>query len=237
MVCDRQRIARKGEPISPGFGKMPNVIKRELKVMMRAILIVAVLVLIVVLPRVILQWRYEQDITDVEQASSRPVAIVFGAGLRRDGRPTAVLADRVATSAQLFHAGKVEKLLMSGSANSHGHNEAYAMRDYARALDVPDDAILLDTAGDRTYLSCLNAYELYDITSALLVTQDFHLPRALVLCDALGIDAQGVSADLREYRAERFWTFRETAATLRALWDASRTLISAFASDAGPRRL
>lgn len=200
--------------------------------MLRAFLILAALVLIVTLPRWILQWRYGQDISDVERAPARPTALIFGAGLRRDGRPTAVLADRVATGARLFHDGKVEKLLMSGSSNSHGHNEAYAMRDYALSLGVPEDAILLDTAGDRTYLSCLNAYEDHGARSVLLVTQEFHLPRALVLCDALGMDAQGVSADLREYRAERFWTFRETAATLRALWDAGKTLIVAFSADA-----
>jgi SanA protein len=101
------------------------------------------------------------------------------------------------------------------------------MSDYARSLGVPEDAIQVDDTGDRTYLTCLNARDEFNISSALLVTQEFHLPRALVLCDALGIDAKGVSADLREYRAERFWSFRETAATLRALWDAGKTILVA----------
>ncbi|MGD8731751.1 MAG: hypothetical protein PVH92_07725, partial [Anaerolineales bacterium] len=81
---------------------MPNVFIQGLIDMLRAILIIASLVLIVTLPRWILQWRYVQDITGVETAPTRPTAIVFGAGLRRDGRPTAVLADRVSTAAQLF---------------------------------------------------------------------------------------------------------------------------------------
>jgi SanA protein len=209
---------------------MPNVLKRELLAMLRAAIIIASLVLLITLPRWILQWRYAHTISSVEAAPPRPTAIVFGAGLRRDGRPTAVLADRVSTAVQLYKDGKAGNLLMSGSANSHGHNEAYAMRDFARSLGVPDDDIQIDTAGDRTYLTCQNARDKFNVSSALLVTQDFHLPRALVLCQALGIDASGVSADLRDYRAERFWSFRETAATLRALWDAARTLLSALAT-------
>lgn len=207
---------------------MPNVLKRELLAMLRAAIIIAFLVLFITLPRWILQWRYGHTISSAEEAPTRRTAIVFGAGLRRDGRPTAVLADRVSTAVQLYNDGKVGNLLMSGSANSHGHNEAHAMRDFARSMGVPGSAILIDTAGDRTYLTCLNARDRFNISSALLVTQEFHLPRALVLCDALGIDANGVSADLREYRAERFWSFREIAATLRALWDAGRIVLSAF---------
>lgn len=197
---------------------------------LRILLIITALVLIVTLPRLILQWRYGPTISSVENALEKPTAIVFGAGLRWDGRPTPVLADRVSTAVQLFNEGKVESLLMSGSANSHGHNEAFAMRDYAHTLGVPEEVIQVDTSGDRTYLTCLNAKENFNVTSALLVTQEFHLPRALVLCEALGIDAQGVSADLREYRAEGFWSFRETAATLRALWDAGKSLLAAIVS-------
>lgn len=194
--------------------------------MIRALVLIGVLMLLLMLPRWILQWRYSQRITEADAASQHPTAIVFGAGLRRDGRPTAVLRDRVTIAAELFHSGKVGTILMSGSANRHGHNEAYAMRDYARSLGVPDDAIILDTAGDRTYQSCLNARDEFNISAALLVTQTFHLPRALVLCDVLGIDAEGVSADLREYRAESFWAVREIAATFRAFWDAGRSLLS-----------
>jgi vancomycin permeability regulator SanA len=213
------------------FDKMPNVLIRELIAMLRAILIISAVVLIVTLPRWILQWHYGQYITSVDAASPHTTAIVFGAGLRRDGRPTAVLADRVSTAAQLFHAGIVENLLMSGSANSYGQSEADAMRAYAISLGVPDTAIMVDNAGARTYLTCVNARDRFGVTSALLVTQKFHLPRALVLCDVLGIAGDGVSADLREYRAERFWSLRETAATLRALWDAGKTLLTAFAAD------
>lgn len=205
--------------------------------MLRALILIASLALIITLPRWILQWHYGQKISTPDAAPNQPTAIVFGAGLRRDGRPTTVLADRVTTAAQLYRDGKVESLLMSGSANSYGFSEAMAMRDYAQSLGVPDDAILTDETGDRTYLSCLNARDHFNVTSALLVTQEFHLPRALVLCDVLGIEAYGVSADLREYRAERFWSYRETAATFRALWDAGKTLWTAFVSCAWMRCL
>jgi SanA protein len=214
------------------FGKMPNVLKRELLGMLRAIVLLGVLVLVITLPRWMLQWRYGQKITAREAAPNQPVAIVFGAGLRRDGRPTVVLADRVTTAAELYHDGKVASLLMSGSADSFGFSEPAAMRDYALSLGIPQGAIQTDESGDRTYLTCLNARDRFNVDAALLVTQEFHLPRALILCDVLGIEAHGVSADLREYRAERFWSYRETAATLRALWDAGRTLLTAFVSSA-----
>ena len=145
---------------------------------------------------------------------------MFGAGLRRDGRPTDVLADRIDTALALYDAGAIDKILFSGSARLDGYNEPEAMFAYAleRGFD-PDDG-LLDPGGDRTFLTCLRAREVFGIQQATLITQRFHLPRALVLCHAVGIEAEGVASDLRTYRAQQFWDLRESFATLRALWDA-----------------
>ena len=149
------------------------------------------------------------------------VAIVFGAGLWRDGSPSPVLRDRVATAADLYFSGKAEKLLMSGDNTSVHHDEPGAMRDFALSLGVPDEDIVLDYAGRRTYDTCYRAREIFNISSAILVTQAFHLPRALYTCNTLGVKAVGVPADLRQYRGSSlaFWNFRETIATVVALWE------------------
>jgi len=174
------------------------------------------------LPRWILSTHYADRIYSPQETRSMPTAIVFGAGLRRDGRPTTVLADRVSTAVSLYQLGKVESLLLSGSSNASGYDEATAMLEYAIQFGVPREDIIIDNEGDRTYVTCARAKDIYGVDQALLVTQRYHLPRALILCDALSIESDGVAADLRPYSAQTFWSAREIGATFRALWDAGR---------------
>jgi len=153
------------------------------------------------------------------QVPERQVAIVFGAGLWWDGSPSPVLRDRVATAAQLYFSGKVKKLLMSGDNRFLDYNEPGAMREYALKLGVPEEDIVLDFAGRRTYDTCYRAREIFGLERAILVTQAFHLPRALYTCNQLGLQAIGVPADMRDYRrgAQLYWQGREIPATLMAL--------------------
>jgi SanA protein len=172
-------------------------------------------------PRVLALKYAGPRIADVESVQEDRVAIVFGAGLRWDGTPSPVLRDRVATAARLYFAGKVEKLLMSGDNRFLDYNEPGAMRGYALDLGVPTEDIVLDFAGRRTYDTCYRAREIFRLDSAILVTQKFHLPRALYVCNQLGLPAIGVPADQREYResARLVWNLREMVATLVALWE------------------
>ncbi len=172
------------------------------------------------MPRWLLGRRYASSIFTPRDSPTRPVAIVFGAGLFR-GRPSRVLADRVRTAVQLYEQGTVAKLLMSGSTRPSGYDEPAAMRDLAVSLGVPREDILMDPAGTRTFESCVHASADFGVSRALLISQRYHLPRALATCEALGIDALGVSADLRPYRltAYRLWQLREVPATLLALWE------------------
>lgn len=174
-----------------------------------------------VLPRLITGVYARSHIINIEKVQPSPVAIVFGAGLWRDGTPTPVLRDRVETAAELYFAGKVEKLLMSGDNSRQDYNEPQAMRDYAISLGVPDAAIALDYAGRRTYDTCYRARDIFGIRSAILVTQSFHLPRAIYTCNALGIKATGVPADQLDYRkgSLAYWNLREIPASLVALWE------------------
>jgi vancomycin permeability regulator SanA len=181
-------------------------------------------ILVVAAPWLLRVWtavRYRPRVVNPSTVPPTRVAIVFGAGLRRDGTPTAVLRDRVDVAADLYFAGKVQKLLLTGADTQRGHNEPESMRQYALELGVPDDAMVLDPFGLSTYDSCYRARAVFGLTEAVLVTQPFHLDRALYLCDAFGIAAHGVPADRRNYsdRLRRWWDLREVAATTVAIWN------------------
>ncbi len=171
--------------------------------------------------RLITELNARAKIFRVADAPSSPVAIVFGAGLWRDGTPTAVLRDRIAAAVQLYKAGKVQKLLMSGDNRQDNYNEPAAMLEYAVKLGVPAQDIVLDYAGLRTYDTCYRAKEIFRLSEAVLVTQRFHLPRAVYICNNLGIKAAGVIADQRQYSVytHEYWKLRETLASFIALWD------------------
>jgi SanA protein len=176
---------------------------------------------ILILPRIITTMYSWTRTYTIESAPAERVAIVFGAGLTRDGQPTLILRDRVKTAVQLYLSGKVEKLLMSGDNQGVGHDEPGAMRNYAVSLGVPANAIVLDNSGDRTYDTCYRAKAIFGLDSALLVTQQFHLPRALFLCNMLGIQAVGVDANNYRYWPPLMliWNIREQLATVGAFVD------------------
>ncbi len=186
-----------------------------------AIAITIISLLIFFAPRAVTAIYALPRTFQADQAPARRVAIVFGAGLWRDGSPTPVLRDRVATAAQLYFDGKVEKLLMSGDNRTIYHNEPEAMRQFALSLGIPDEDIVPDYAGRRTYDTCYRARSIFGIKDAILVTQAFHLPRAIYTCNMLGVSSVGVPADQREYRRRSlvYWNTRELPATLAALWE------------------
>ena len=175
-------------------------------------------VLALVLAKRLVDRRYLPQIHTVSDAPRLPAAIVFGAGLRRDGSPTPVLFDRVSVAADLYRLGKVDRLLLSGSLGANGRDETAAMRRLALELGVPDEAILVDNQGPRTYRTCLRAKTEFGLQAVALVTQRYHLPRALATCEGLGMQAVGVAADLRAYhpRAPAYWELREGPATAMA---------------------
>ena len=177
--------------------------------------------IILTIARLITAIHSAGRVYSVEDMPNERAAIVFGAGLWRDGSPTPVLRDRIQTASDLYIQGKVEKLLMSGDNSTTDYDEPTAMKNYAIELGVPEEAIVLDYAGRRTYDTCYRAKEIFRLDSAILVTQEFHLSRALYLCEKLGIQSTGVSADQRVYlkRSRFFWNARETLATFTALWD------------------
>ena len=170
-----------------------------------------------VLIRIWIIYRYGSVLYSPDNSPSAPVAVIFGAGLRRDGKPTKVLQDRIQTGIDLYKFGKVDVLLMSGSQTFTGYDEVMSMRDYAIANGVPANAIQLDGRGFSTSNTCENILA-NRLERVLLVTQNFHLPRALFYCTSLGIESIGVSADTPGYRRTTIalWNIREIPATFVA---------------------
>jgi len=154
--------------------------------------------------------------TTADRAEARPVALVLGAGLRKDGRPSLLLARRLDVAAYLYHRGTVDAVLVSGA-----DDEPAAMREYLLAAGVPDAKIVGDAAGFRTWDSCVRAHDVFGVRSAIVVTQEFHLPRAVVLCRAAGIDATGVGDASLQARgvATVYGWLREVPAAVKALGD------------------
>ncbi|MBI9046929.1 MAG: YdcF family protein [Anaerolineaceae bacterium] len=179
------------------------------------------IIILFVIPKLIIELKAKNKIFKLDEAPNAPIAIVFGAGLNRDGSPTPILRDRVSTAVSLYENGNVEKLLMSGDNRFEDYNEPAAMRDYAITLGVEPEDIVLDYAGRRTYDTCYRAKFIFGIKDALLITQRFHLPRSLFICDELGINANGVEADRRTYFKSSYiiWNTRELFATMVAVWD------------------
>lgn len=147
------------------------------------------------------------------------VVIVPGASVLRSGQPSDVLADRLLTALEVYKAGKAEKFLLSGDNGQAGYNEVASMRDYLLERDVPGEDIFLDHAGFDTYDTLYRAKAIFGVSSAVIVTQKFHLPRALFIADALHISAIGVIADRQPYVKALIFSAREWPARFKALLD------------------
>ncbi len=198
-----------------------NIIVKKHRLSKTLLYAIILLVALFILPAVIAYIASAGKRFPLGIAPQGKTALVFGAGLYRDGSPSAVLRDRVQTAVELYKAGKVEKLLMSGDNSTLSYNEPGAMQKYAMQLGVPEEAIVLDYAGRRTYDSCYRARTIFGVDDVLLVTQDYHLPRALYICNILGLKAVGISADRRNYRMGTYiyWRLREIPATFTAFID------------------
>lgn len=158
----------------------------------------------------------------VADAPSAPVAVVFGAGLW-DGEPSPYLAHRLDTAAELYSRGKVRALLVTGDNSTRDYDEPSAMRRYLTDRGVPRARIVADYAGFDTWDSCTRAARVFGVRHALLVSQDFHIRRALALCQAAGIEAYGVPVP--EPRDVTWYAggLRELPGAVKAAFDAALT--------------
>ena len=185
----------------------------------RAFQLAVVLSVLAMLPPAWLYVSTADRLRTVADAPSEPVAVVFGAGLQADGTPSIYLADRLNTALQLYHLGKVKAFLVTGDNDRLSYDEPDAMRTYLLQHGVPADRVVRDYAGFHTWDSCTRARRVFGVTSALLVTQGFHVRRAVALCRSAGIDAYGVATTQPRDATWYYGAVRELPAAGEALMD------------------
>lgn len=164
--------------------------------------------------------------TQPQKIPAERVAIVFGAGIYPDGTLSPMLSDRVSAAVELYKLGRVQKLLMTGDNSRDDYNEVQAMQNYAVQRGVPAQDITLDYAGFSTYESCYRAKDIFGIKQAVLITQKFHLPRAVYTCDRLGVKAIGLGTpdwESYSFQTVMYSTLREQLSSLKALWEVNIT--------------
>ena len=140
--------------------------------------------------------------------------LVLGASVRYD-QPSHMLEDRLLTAIELYKNGAAPKLLMSGDHGSEDYDEVGVMKSFAISHGVPSEDIFMDHAGFSTYESVYRAIEIFGAKKIIIVTQKYHLYRALYIAEQYEIEAVGVSADLRGYRGQIYRDLREVFARVK----------------------
>ncbi len=138
--------------------------------------------------------------------------LILGAGVKDNGEPSDMLHDRLKVGVELYKSGAAPKILISGDNSRVDYNEPLAMEEYCLENGVPEDDIVADYAGFSTYESLYRARDIFCAEKIIIVTQEYHLYRALYVAEKLGLDAVGVSADVRTYVGQTYRELREIAA-------------------------
>jgi len=147
------------------------------------------------------------------------VALVPGASVYANGQPSEILADRLDKAFELYEAGKVKRFLLSGDHSTRTYNEVKAMKNYLNKKGVPDSVLFTDHAGLDTYSSMVRAARVFEVDSLIVVTQTFHLRRAVYIARKLGLTAYGYRADLHRYPSINYLMMRESFASLKAVFE------------------
>ncbi|GGN56277.1 membrane protein [Streptomyces albiflavescens] len=147
------------------------------------------------------------------------VAVVFGAGLW-DGEPSPYLAHRLDAAAKLYRAGRIEVVLVTGDNSREDYDEPDAMRAYLTKRGVPDGRIVSDYAGFDTWDSCVRAKKIFGVDRAVLISQGFHIRRAVALCQAAGVSSYGIGVDAKHDVTWYYGGAREVFAAGKAALDA-----------------
>lgn len=161
--------------------------------------------------------RVSDQILTPEKAKSEAsdCIMVLGCLVKDSGEPSHMLEDRLKRAVELYHAGAAPKLLMSGDHGREDYNEVEAMKQYAIEHGVPSEDVFMDHAGFSTYDSCYRAKEIFKAEKIIVVTQEYHLYRALYIADSLGMEAYGVNADYRNYYNQTMRDVREVMARVK----------------------
>lgn len=190
---------------------MKRKAKRIFVVLISAAVLLAAAVFV---PNFIVVNKTKSNIVTLEEAaklSDIDCAVILGAGVR-DGKPTPMLRDRLLTGIELYKNGGAKKLIMSGDHGSEEYDEVNIMKSFAVENGIPDSDIFMDHAGFSTYDTVYRAKEIFEADNIIIVSQEYHLYRALYIAEKLGVKAVGVSADLNTYRGQTKRDLREILA-------------------------
>ncbi|RDG35405.1 SanA/YdcF family protein [Streptomyces corynorhini] len=209
----RDRLSRRSR--RPGEPRLWRT-RRGQRRIAQAVMLACVLML---LPSTWLHAVADSRVRTVEDVPAHDVAVVFGAGLL-SGRPTPYLAHRLDAAAELYRAGKVKVVLVTGDNSRVEYDEPDAMRTYLVRRGVPDGQIVSDYAGFDTWDSCVRAKRIFGVGRAVLVTQGFHIRRAVALCRAAGVESYGVGVAEPHDATWYYGEVREIFASGKAAADA-----------------
>jgi len=182
-------------------------------------LTVCLIALVVLAAGILLYVNLSADSMIVSATAARGIdadcAIVLGCGVRPDGTPSLMLRDRLDRAVELYQNGACKKLLMSGDHGTQSYDEVNTMKDYAIAAGVPSEDIFMDHAGFSTYESMVRAKKVFLCQSVIVVTQKYHMYRALYIAEKQGLDCRGVCAQEIAYSGQTYRQVREWAAQLK----------------------
>lgn len=220
QVTGAQRAEGAAEPgrVRTGWARVPW--PRTVRARRRSVQAVMGLCVLALLPSAWTHAAAEGRLRSTARAPDAEVAVVFGAGLL-NGRPTPYLADRLDAAVELYRTGKVKVVLVTGDNSRTEYDEPDAMRTYLTRHGVPDDRVVSDYAGFDTWDSCVRAREIFGVHRAVLVSQGFHIRRAVALCQAAGMDAYGVGVQDVHDATWYYGGVREVFAAGKAALDAA----------------
>lgn len=193
---------------------------RKMFILSLAFVLIGIISVIALKHRV--QVKGKPYLRTLETVAPSQAAVVFGAYVYPDGTPCLVLKDRLDRGLELYAQGVVQKLLLTGDHGQDDYDEVNAMRQYLEAKGVPPEDLFCDHAGFDTYDSLYRARDIFRAESLVLVTQSFHLNRALYIANSLGLKVQGVPSDQRKIPEIKSLELRELAANFKALLDLKR---------------
>ncbi|MEP6261713.1 MAG: ElyC/SanA/YdcF family protein [Gillisia sp.] len=155
----------------------------------------------------------------IDTVPASHTVIILGASVHSDGKLSPILQDRVDTGLKLYNNGKVKRFLLSGDNRKSDYDEVSSMKNYLMERDVPESHIFTDPAGIDTYDSMYRSHAIFEVPSAIVVTQQFHLPRTIFIAKNLGLDYSGYPADSRRYKTEASLKRREKLANFKAVYE------------------
>lgn len=214
-----KNIHKQSEKNNNSVKNKKGVKKLIIKIIFWIIFLCVLLVLSVTGINLYMTGSVKDNILSLDEAKDlgADCIIVLGAGVRNDNTPTKMLEDRIIIGDRLYNENAANKIIMSGDHGRKEYDEVNVMKKYAIDEGIPSEDIFMDHAGFETYDTMYRAKEIFGVKKVVIVTQKYHLYRALYIAKSLGLEAYGVSSDLRYYSKKMaYWKFREYIARVKA---------------------